>query len=88
MDFFSDWEVEHLKPQPPCQRRRHCGELATGIYLSDKKHIIEAFRFALTKSKYVPDYWKDNPDFEKYHKGILNVEKLLEIPLSDYEAQI
>lgn len=52
----------------------------------NKWRKTEAFRYALKQSKYVPDYWKDYPNWERDNVGILNVEGLLKVSPADYLA--
>lgn len=54
------------------------------FFVQQPSHIVDAFKWALDQSKYIPSYWFDEPSFLEENKGILDVLRLLDFTPIDY----
>ena len=77
----------HVAAAAAIWRHVFAGELLDVWFQAKASRIVDAFRWGLSKSKYVPDYWPSDPSSKdrsklanarEHNKGILDVYQLLQ----------
>ena len=67
---------------------KHCWstQLSVPPFTADRTNIVKAFKWALSRSLRIPAEWKECPEWLERNKGILDVNKLIDMSPTGYIA--